>query len=69
MSKILPIMLPATKGWRRKENVKVGNICLMLYKRRVKDEYKLVNVLEVHSSQDGLVRTAGQSPLGTGLGT
>ena len=69
MSKILPTMLPATKWWRRKLNVTIGDICLMLSKRRVKDDYKLVKVLEVHSSQDGLVRTAGQSPWGTGLGT
>ena len=35
----------------------IGDICLLLYKGRVKDDYKLVKVLDTHPGQDGLIRT------------
>ena len=50
-------MLPARKWVSQKDNVKIGDICLLLYKGRVKDDYRLVKVLECHTSKDGLVRT------------
>ena len=56
-TKILPTMLPARKWVSQKDNVKIRDICLLLYKGRVKDEYRLVKVLECHTSKDGLVRT------------
>ena len=55
--KILPTMLPARKWYKKKDDMKIGDICLLLYKGRVKDDYKLVKVLDTHPGQDGLIRT------------
>ena len=56
--KILPTMLPDRKWVKKKDDMKIGDICLLLYKGRVKDDYKLVKVLDTHPDQDGLIRTA-----------
>ena len=55
--KILPTMLPARKWQKKKDDIKIGDICLLLYKGRVKDDYKLCKVLDTHPGQDKLIRT------------
>ena len=50
-------MLPARKWHKKKDDIKIGDICLLLYKGRVKDDYKLCKVLDTHPGQDKLIRT------------
>ena len=50
-------MLPARKWQKKKDDIKIGDVCLLLYKGRVKDDYKLCRVLQLHPGQDQLVRT------------
>ena len=37
-------MLPARKWQKKKDSVKIGDVCLLMYKGRVKDDYKLCKV-------------------------
>ena len=53
---VLPSLVPSYKWMQRHRNVKVGDICLIQYKKDVKSTYRLGKVIEVQSSSDGLVR-------------
>ena len=53
---VLPSLVPSYKWMQRHRNVKIGDICLIQYKKDVKSTYRLGKVIEVQSSADGLVR-------------
>ena len=55
--KVMPSLLTAGKWQKKRENIKEGDICMLVHKGRIKDQYRLVRVKEVHPSSDGLVRT------------
>ena len=41
----------------RHKNLQPGNICLLMYDKKVKETYRLCRVIEVKPGEDGLVRT------------
>ena len=54
---VLHTLVPARRWTKAEKNVKVGDICRMMYKGKIRDLYRLVKVLETHPEEDGLVRT------------
>ena len=53
---VLPSLVPCYK-WRQKHrNVQLNDICLIRYKSKVRSSYRLGRVIDVHTSDDGLVR-------------
>jgi hypothetical protein len=55
----LPTLLPyyRHKEAKRHVNLKVGDICLVLYENKVKGTYRLCRILDVTKSEGGVVRT------------
>ena len=53
----LPLLVPSYKWQQKRRNVKVGDICLIRYKKSIRSTYRLGRVSEVKTSRDGLVRS------------
>ncbi len=54
---VFPSLVPCYKWLQRHRNVKVGDICLIRYRKEVRSTYRLGRVREVKTGTDGLVRT------------
>ena len=53
---VLPSLVPSYKWLQRHRDVKVGDICLIQYKKDVRATYRLGKVVEVQLGVDGHVR-------------
>ena len=53
---ILPTMLPARKWKKKQANLVVGDVVLLIYSGKIKDDYVLARVTEVHPDGKNLVR-------------
>ena len=53
---VLPSLVPSYKWLQRHRTVKIGDICLICYKKDLKTTYRLGKIVEVQSGVDGLVR-------------
>ena len=54
---VLPSLVPSYKWQQRHRNVKIGDICLIRYKKSIRSTYRLGRVCEVKAGDDGLVRS------------
>ena len=54
---VLPSLVPCYKWQQRHRNVKLGDICLIRYKKSIRSTYRLGRVSEVKTGDDGLVRS------------
>ena len=54
---VLPSLVPCYKWQQRHRNVKLGDICLIQYKKAIRSTYRLGRVTEVKTGDDGLVRS------------
>ena len=55
--KVFPYLLPCKKWQHRSSNLRVGDICQLLYKGALVEDYKLVKVTKVKPDAQGVVRT------------
>ena len=54
---VFPNLVPSYKWLQRHRSVKVGDVCLIRYKKEIRATYRLGCVEEVKQGSDGLVRT------------
>ena len=54
---VFPSLVPSYKWLQRHRNVKVGDICLIKYRKETRSTYRLGRVKEVKVGSDSLVRT------------
>ena len=49
--------MPMTRWKKKKENLRAGDVVMMLYPGNLKNDYRLARVLKTHPDRSGLVRT------------
>ena len=54
---VLPSLVPCYKWQQRHRNLKLGDICLIRYKKSIRSTYRLGRVSDVKTGADGLVRS------------
>ena len=54
---VLPTLIPITRWKKKKENLQVGDVVMMIYAGNLKNDYRLARVLKTHPDRSGLVRT------------
>ena len=54
---VFPSLVPSYKWHQRHRNVRVGDVCLIRYRKELRATYRLGRVKEVKVGTDGLVRT------------
>ena len=54
---VLPSLVPCYKWQQKHRNVKLGDVCLIRYKKVIRSTYRLGRVCEVKTGNDGLVRS------------
>ena len=54
---VLPSLVPCYKWQQRHRNVKLGDVCLIRYKKSIRSTYRLGRVSDVKTGKDGLVRS------------
>ena len=54
---MLPTLMPMNRWKKKKDNLEVGDVVMMLYSGNLKNDYRLARVLRTHPDVKGLVRT------------
>ena len=54
---VLPTLVPVKRWKHRKQNLRVGDVVMMLYSGNLKNDYRLARVMKVCPDKKGLVRT------------
>ena len=54
---VFPYLVPSYKWLQRHRNVKIGDVCLIRYKKEIRSTYRLGRVQDIKRGADGLVRT------------
>ena len=54
---VLPSLVPCYKWQQKHRNVKIGDICLIRYRKSIRSTYRLGRVIEVKTGIDNLVRS------------
>ncbi len=54
---VFPSLVPSYKWLQRHRNVRVGDVCLIRYRKETRSTYRLGRVEEAKAGSDGLVRT------------
>ena len=54
---VLPSLVPCYKWQQRHRNVKLGDVCLIRYRKSIRSTYRLGRVSDVKTGKDGLVRS------------
>ena len=57
VKQVLPTLVPLRKWRKVSRNISVGDVCLMTYVGKLKDDYRMVRVVKVHPDKKGLVRS------------
>ena len=57
VKQVLPTLIPIRKWKKIRRNISVGDLCLMHYSGNLKDDYRLVKVVETYPDKKKLVRT------------